>query len=44
MRRNGLLEPVTGARGATPAEGDTLVLLGPVPAGTADPAGGLGLR
>ncbi|MFK0259410.1 cation:proton antiporter [Streptomyces sp. NPDC090445] len=44
VRRNGLLEPVTGARGADPAEGDTLVLLGPVPAGAAGVVGGGGRR
>ncbi|MGW1373025.1 cation:proton antiporter [Streptomyces sp. NPDC002446] len=32
VRRDGRLEPVTGARPVTAAEGDTLVLLGPGPA------------
>ncbi|MGW4687021.1 cation:proton antiporter [Streptomyces sp. NPDC004244] len=39
VRRDGLLEPVTGGRPAAPAEGDVLVLLGPVPVSPGGPAG-----
>ncbi|MEU0898262.1 cation:proton antiporter [Streptomyces massasporeus] len=42
VRADGRLEPVTGEQEAAPAEGDMLVLLGPVPRRAADDAAGAG--